>query len=169
MTRNVYVLKVRFCPEISEKSKFIPTKFFICERVKLKMIFMSFQNYVDWKSRNGQIVESQVNGPLEESHENCIKFAFLSFWNVEFFVVYQRLYRLIGHLKLILNLVLNSFFVKNDKFSKQKKWVTTWRFVTLTTLDRKIRFLIKNFLLQKVIQTCLILSRTFLYYNGRNT
>lgn len=47
MTRTVYVSKVRFFPEISEKSKSIPTKFFIRERVKLKMIFMSFENYVD--------------------------------------------------------------------------------------------------------------------------
>ena len=60
MTRTVYVSKVRFCPEISEKSKFIPTKFFIRERVKLKMIFMSFQNYNDLKYKNGQIVSKMV-------------------------------------------------------------------------------------------------------------
>ena len=82
-------------------------------------------------------------------------FILLKRWFFEFFVVYQRLYRLIGHLKLILNLVLISFFVKNDKFSKQKKWVTTWRFVTLTTLDRKIRFLIKKFYCRKLFKRVL--------------
>lgn len=43
----------------------------------------------------------------------------------------------------------------------------TWRLVTLTTMDRKIQFLIKKIYYKKVIQKCLILSRTFLYYSQR--